>query len=215
MLRTIRNRARAGFTLIELLAVILIISLLIVFLIPKIPEAIDSANVTACKTNMVEIQKGFLMYKSKFNRAPHQSGVKFFAELVSSGTWDNDKSSSKRLICPGVDIGFLTGIADKPETEWFKDLSAIDGTYSSYAGRDCEHYPFKNFPAPNSEALVADDNEGDSPNHRTATVVLYGSGVDTIEKKAALEAGWISSMDEFLKVGPASPNKDLQKLSLE
>lgn len=214
MLTKLRCRARAGFTLIELLAVILIIGILAFFLVPKIPEALDAAKVTACKANMQEIQRGFMLYKTKFDRAPRGSGVKFFAELVSSGTWDNDKTSAKRLTCPNVEIGFLTGIADKPEEEWFKDLALVDGSYSSYAGRDCEHYPFKTFPAPGSEAVVADDNQGDSPNHRTATVVLYGRGVDTIEKADAVAAGLITE-DEFLQVGPNSQHKDLIKLSLD
>lgn len=214
MSTTLRTSARAGFTLIELLAVILIIGILAFFLVPKIPEALDAAKVTACKANMQEIQKGFLLYKTKFDRAPRGTGVKFFAELVSSGTWENDKSSAKRLTCPNVDIGYLSGIADKPEEEWFKDPAMIDGTYSSYAGRDCEHYPFKNFPPNGNEVLVADDNEGEEPNHRTATVILYGRGVDTLEKADLVKAGLITE-DEFLKVGPNSPEKDLQKLSLD
>ncbi|MCK6444843.1 MAG: prepilin-type N-terminal cleavage/methylation domain-containing protein [Planctomycetes bacterium] len=214
MLTKLRSTARAGFTLIELLAVILIIGILAFFLVPKIPEALDAAKVTACKANMQEIQKGFLLYKTKFDRAPRGTGVKFFAELVSSGTWENDKSSAKRLTCPNVDIGYLTGIADKPEEEWFKDPAMVDGTYSSYAGRDCEHYPFKTFPPNGNEVLVADDNEGEEPNHRTATVILYGRGVDTLEKADLVKAGLITE-DEFLKVGPNSPEKELQKLSLD
>ena len=48
ILQTPRRIARAGFTLIELLAVILIIGILMVFLIPRIPVAINQARVTSC-----------------------------------------------------------------------------------------------------------------------------------------------------------------------
>ena len=68
--RILRSGARAGFTLIELLAVMLIISILAFFLLPQIPAAFDRANVTACKANMGEINKGLLMYHMNFKRTP-------------------------------------------------------------------------------------------------------------------------------------------------
>ena len=43
VLLPLRRAARAGFTLIELLAVIGIISLLVVFLLPRVVEAFDAA----------------------------------------------------------------------------------------------------------------------------------------------------------------------------
>ncbi len=42
-----RSGLRAGFTLIELLAAMLILGILMAFLIPKIPEAIEQAKITA------------------------------------------------------------------------------------------------------------------------------------------------------------------------
>ena len=58
-LRRARSAVRAGFTLIELLAVILIISILMTFLLPRIPVFIDKGEVTACQANMREIYSGF------------------------------------------------------------------------------------------------------------------------------------------------------------
>ncbi len=217
-LHIIKAQLRAGFTLIELLAVIMIIGILAFFLVPKIPEAVDRANVTACKANMGEIYKGFMAYKSMFDRAPHESGVKFFAELISSGAWENSKSSAKRLTCPAVDKGYLSGIADKPETDWFKDMNQVNGDCSSYAGRDCKQFPLKAFPPSAKDALVADDNVGDGEkgNHRTTTVVLYGDGIaQGLELKELRDAGTITEDVKVLVVGPDSPREDLRKLSLD
>jgi hypothetical protein len=167
---------------------------------------------------MREMYKGFMAYKMSFDRAPHQSGVKFFAELVSSGVWDNSKSSAKRLICPGVDVGALPGIVDKPETEWFNQLDQVNGDCSSYAGRDCKTNPLRAFPATSKDALVADDNVGDGVrgNHRRATVVLYGDGsVETLEINDLKKAGLVTEDATVLEVGPGSPREDLRKLSLD
>src|SRR5687768_10192836 len=95
--RPYRAASRAGFTLIELLAVILM-----TFLLPKIPEAIDAGKVTACKANLNEIYKGLLIYDQKHGDLPKHSGVRFFASLIADGVWDNSKSSAVRLSCPGV-----------------------------------------------------------------------------------------------------------------
>src|SRR5689334_19313782 len=91
---------RAGFTLIELLAVILIIGILAVYLLPKIPEAVDRAKVTACKANMGEIRNGLIMYNETFHTIPQESGVKFFTSLIYKGVWENSESSAKKLTCP-------------------------------------------------------------------------------------------------------------------
>lgn len=204
---------RAGFTLIELLAVIMIIGILMVFLVPKIPEAIDNARVTACKKNMQEVYQGLMMFKTKFDRAPKESGAKFFAELIASGVWEDTANSAKRLTCPAVEIAALPGIADRPPEQWYKNLDQVDGTCSAYAGRDCKGHPIKSFPPSGKEALMADDNEG-GMNHRSATVVLYGdASVQTIELYDLKQAGLITEEEEVLVVGPDSPRQDLQALS--
>lgn len=210
--------ARAGFTLIELLAVILIISILMIFLLPKIPEAIDAGKVTACKANLQEIHKGLMIYNTKFQRVPDQSGVRFFASLISRGVWENSKPSGLKLTCPGVDIGALTiGSIDNTD-EWFGNLEVIDGDYSSYAGRDCKGFPLRKYPGSDKEPVVADDNVGDETegNHRTTTCVLYASGsVGTYEIFELQEKGVVDKETKVLVVGPDSPIEELRKLSLD
>jgi prepilin-type N-terminal cleavage/methylation domain-containing protein len=210
--------ARAGFTLIELLAVILIIGILMTFLLPKIPEFIDSGKVTACKANLKEIHNGLTIYNMKHQRIPNESGVRFFATLISKGVWENSKPSALKLTCPGVDIGALAIGSIENTDEWFGNLEILDGDYSSYAGRDCKQFPLRKFPGSDKDPLVADDNVGDETegNHRTTTCVLYASGsVGTYEIFELQEKGVVDKETKVLVVGPDSPIEELRKLSLD
>jgi len=214
ILRPIRRSLRAGFTLIELLAVILIIGILMTFLLPKIPEAIDAARVTACKKNMQEIYSGLLLYDNKHGDLPHGSGVKFFAALIADKVWDNGKASAQKLSCPAVKRGALSGIAnlDNPD-DWYDHLDQIDGTYSAYAGRNMKDFPMRKFPGGPKDALVADDNDPEM-NHRTTTVVLFADGnVATYELSDLVKNGTLHEDEKTLLVGPDSPVEELRKLS--
>jgi prepilin-type N-terminal cleavage/methylation domain-containing protein/prepilin-type processing-associated H-X9-DG protein len=207
--------ARAGFTLIELLAVILIISILVATLTPMVNDAIEAAKVRACAANLGEIYKGLQLYNIKYKGIPNQSGVKFFAALISREAIENTKTNAERLTCPGVDKSALT-IGTMEWEEWWKDLERVDGTYSAYAGRDLKNFPLRQgLTSSGREPLVCDDNEG-SLNHRTTTNVLYADGsVQTFELPLLKEEGKVTPEETILRVGPDSPVEDLTKFTLD
>ncbi len=204
---------RRGFTLIEILAVMAIILILTWFLLPNIVDAYDMAEVRSCSTNMGQIYAGMVHYKAKYEHIPESSGVGFFAELMSRGAMSNTTTNARRLTCPAVDTGSLS-IRDLDPGEWWMDLDELDGTWSSYAGRDIDRFPLRKFLGDGKEPLMADDNDG-GMNHATTTNVLYSDGsVRTFELFKLREDGLIGEQEDLL-VGPDSPVDDLRKLSLD
>lgn len=215
-LRSLPSLLRRGFTLIELLAVILIISILVATLTPMVNDAIESAKVRGCASNLGEIHKGLVLYNIKYKGIPNESGAKFFASLITKGAIENTKTNAERLTCPAIDKSSLLGIADLPWEEWWSDLGRVDGTYSAYAGRDLKNFPLRQgLSSSGKEPLVCDDNDG-GLNHRTTTNVLYADGsVQTFEFKALQEEGKLTSDETNLQVGPDSPEEDLRKFTLD
>ncbi len=210
-MKTWKRRRRAAFTLIELLAVILIIAILATALLPMVTDAIRSSEVTACQKNLQNIYQGILLYRTKYKELPHESGVRFFAQLYSRKAIENTKTNAERLTCPAVDKGSLA-IGELPWEEWWTDLERIDGGYSAYAGRDCKHHPLRQLDG--NEPLIADDNDPQM-NHPTTTNVLFGDGsVQTFELEVLEEQGLLMP-DEALTVGPDSKVPELTKFTLD
>lgn len=216
-MRTTRRPSllRRGFTLIELLAVILIISILVATLTPMVNDAIESAKVRGCASNLGEIHKGLVLYNIKYKGIPSESGVKFFASLISREAIENTKTNAERLTCPAIDKSALA-LGAIPWQEWWKDLARVDGTYSAYAGRDLKGYPLRQgLSSSGTEPLVCDDNDG-GLNHRTTTNVLYADGsVQTFELPLLKEEGKVMPEETNLTVGADSPVEDLRKFTLD
>lgn len=225
-----RRALVAGFTLIELLAVILILGILMVFLIPRVTEAVDSARVLSCKKNLQEIYNGLVQYqihnKTK-DCIPTESGVKFFAAIIADGVWENTEAAGKKLTCPGVAIGQLRLAEIDDPKEWFMHLDSIDEDYSAYAGRDQSAAATKGakgaescgrigqLPASGKQILVADDNcsKPGEGNHKSTTVVLYAdSTVSTFELMELHKNGTLAADEQILHVGPDSPIEPLRCL---
>jgi prepilin-type N-terminal cleavage/methylation domain-containing protein len=214
MHQRIRHTTRAGFTLIELMASMLIIGILMVFLVPQIPAYLERSKITASKANMAEIYRGMLEYQTKYGGLPNQySGVRFFACLIFKKVWENTIATNRKLTCPGVDEGALAGIAGREPTEWFIDEAAIDGTFSSYAGRNTQEFALRK--PSGKDAWVATDNDPEM-NFSTTTLVLMGDGsVMAYELATLAEQGVLAPEEELLIVGPDSPVEELRKLSLD
>ena len=206
---------RAGFTLIELLAVMLIIGILATFLVPQIPAAMERANITACKSNMKAIAEGLNAYHAQFKGLPKEGGARFHTALVYNEIWESTEANARRLTCPAVSTDTLLGISDLPAEEWYVDKDAIDGSFTSYAGRDMREHPIRKYPISGKEVLVGDDNDG-GENHKNVTVVLMGDySTKEFNKKELQAQGLMSKEEELLPVGPTSPVEALQMLSLD
>lgn len=210
--------AERGFTLIEILTVIAIISILMVFLVPKGIEAMDQAKVTACQANLQKIYQGLMLFETRQDKNPSLQdfpGTRFFLKIWKYEVFDHTEQTAKTLTCPAVKVSSLTGLQGRKYEEWFDDWDSIDSSYSSYAGRDIKHFGIKSLLNAAKEPLVCDDNEG-GMNHRLATNVLMGDGsVKEINLNDLKQSSEVDAKETVLMVGPESPHELLRKFVLD
>ena len=139
MNRPSRTLRRAGFTLVELIAVFVIIGLLAAAVVPNVMSAIRASEETACAQNLDKVRTGFLEYQNKYKRWPKDSGVGFFAAIVSDKVWMPTVANTRRLNCPAVDLESLDpAIEEIDRAEWYAPANKelFGPGWSSYAGRD-------------------------------------------------------------------------------
>ncbi len=175
----------------------------------KSPRQEFDSDVDACRANLTQIYDGLRAMKSEQNREPKESGVRFFAELISSGMWEDTEETRRVLTCPGKNV---PPVAAMPS---FADLSAVSGADSTYAGRDNVGHPLERFPTSGSEPLIACDNSH-GMNHDGVMNVLYADGsIKTFQVEMLRERGKLGPEEAVIYVGPNSQVDDLRKLSLD
>jgi len=77
---------RRGFTLIELLVVIAIIAILAALLFPLMARAKEKARVSACSSNLRQIQTALMMYVDHYNGfMPPSAPINFYAAFDRPG----------------------------------------------------------------------------------------------------------------------------------
>ncbi len=193
-----------GFTLVELLIVIGIISLLIGLAVPAYQAIFLRSKVTACQENLRQIGLSLKLYRERFDeRWPQEGGIAFVMAPWFTGVISRDEKYAKVYICPGVKERMAP-----PETLMEAESAADVDPYSqiSYAGRNIEEATISHL-EPNKDAIVADDNEFEEPNHPDKTNVLWGD-CTSITALDIIDYGNIPK----LTVGPDSEDEELRKL---
>jgi prepilin-type N-terminal cleavage/methylation domain-containing protein len=103
------RRRRAAFTLVELLVVIGIIALLIAILLPALSKAKDSANRTACLSNLRQLSMGTIMYANA-NRGcfPHTAPNSGSVQAADWVVWRTGQNLSDSALAQ-----YLGGMSEK------------------------------------------------------------------------------------------------------
>ncbi len=213
---TLRRR-RGGFTLIELLAAMAILALLASLSITFISRAKATANETACSEqlrDMVHTLNNVVDTRLE-GKYPRTTGLKFLLLPVHMGIIDKD--ALKKYACPGTDDTTVDpNDVSKTVGSGIKDPENINTDCISYAGRDTKEHALRKDKL-DQEIFAADDNwfagQG-RPNHGDATIIVFGDGHIGKKLLSNYKAMQPEGQD-WLTVGPGSPDDDLKLLTFE
>ena len=111
ILAPLRLQARRGFTLIELLVVIAIIALLVGILLPALGAARESANTTACLSNLKQIGIGLGNYATDNKGVLPLQRTGFGSDSPPGNFWSNVLVAGQYLDAPNEASGLRPGAA--------------------------------------------------------------------------------------------------------
>jgi len=209
------RRTARGFTLIELLAAMAILSLLIGLALTMVSKARATGNQNACALQLRDIAGVMQMYVDSRleGRWPKQRGVRFLLTMVKDDYIRGD--DLKKFACPGTNDDTRRTDGD-PIGSGISDWNDIDPDCISYAGRDGEKFGIRKDRL-SEEVIASDDNwyQGEGrPNHGGITNFVYADGhigsVQTSKYK-----GELPEKQEWIPVGPDSPDENLKKLAVD
>lgn len=212
-----RARRRAGFTLVELLAAMAILSLLVGLSLTLISRARATANENACQQQLRDIAGILQNWVDTRNNGkwPKDAGPKLLLRPVKEGFISGE--ALKKFACPGTDDEtYDPSDVTKTIGSGLTDWENINYDCISYAGRDMvEHFLRKD--KLDNEILAADDDwyaGSGRPNHGDIVNIVFADGHISIKKLADYK-DQLPEKQEWLPVGPDSPDEDLKKLRFE
>lgn len=210
-------RRTRGFTLVELLAAMAILSLLVGLSLTLVSKARATANENACQQQLRDIAGGMQLYVDNrcAGKWPRERGVKFLLSPSKAGYIEGE--ALKKFVCPGTDDEtFDPADPTKKIGSGLTDWDNLNTDCISYAGRDNVAFPLNKSKLDN-EVIASDDNwygGAGRPNHGDIVNIVYADLHISVKKFADYKEDLPEGQD-WLPVGPDSPDEDLKKLSFE
>ncbi len=212
-----RRRHRGGFTLVELLAAMAILALLLGLSVTIVNKARAAGDETACSQQLRDIALTMQTWvdQRKGGKWPKERGIKFLLMPVNEGYISGE--GLKKFACPGTnDVTYDPADPTKTIGSGLIDWQNLTADCISYAGRDAIAHGIQRSKLEN-EALAADDNwEGQAgrPNHDGVVLMVYADG-HVVKKDLADYKDQLPEGQDWLPVGPDSPDEDLKKLAFD
>lgn len=208
---------RAGFTLVELLAAMAILSLLVGLSLTLVSKSRATANENACQQQLRDIAGVLQLWVDNRNsgKFPKAAGPKLLLTPVKEGFISGE--ALKKFACPGTDDEtFDPNDVAKTVGSGLTDWDNLNFDCISYAGRDLLSGAVRKDKLDN-EVLAADDNwyggAGRANHGDIVNIVFFDSHIGI--RKVADYKDSLPEGQDWLPVGPDSPDEDLKKLLFE
>jgi prepilin-type N-terminal cleavage/methylation domain-containing protein len=199
------RRGDHGFTLIEIMVVIAIIAGLVAAVSLGIPIVQERSRRLTCATNLSDLGKIYVTWKTENPNKPPYSGAALFLHWRKKREIPRDKESV--LICPG-DQQVLSPDTDEIKDRYDNvDLTNPPNDLCSYAGRDFDTPPWK-VDAGELQIIACDrqGTDGKTAHHKDGLNILYDDGSAKFMDREKLGL----TNDAQIVVGPESENAKLK-----